>query len=410
MIRAVGTRALPSGTVTFLFTDVEGSTQLLHALGADAYATALAAHRATLRAAFAAHGGVEVDTQGDAFFVAFPTAPGAMAAARAAADALSQGPIRVRIGLHTGTPLLTDEGYVGPDVNVGARIAAAGHGGQILVSAATAALLDASTLTDLGPHRLKDLPAPERIFQADEGDHPPLKALHQTNLPVPAARRDPVRVVVAEDLMLTRAGLVRLLGDARFDVVGEAEDLDGLLRAVRSQSPDAVIVDIRMPPTHTDEGIVAAQRIRAEHPGTAVLVLSQYLEPGYAMRLLEEHPEGVGYLLKERVFDVVNLVDALRRLADGECVVDPTIVSRLVKRRRREDPVEALTDREREVLSLVAEGLSNGAIAERLVVTERTVEAHTKQIFEKLGLESDPTSNRRVLAVLTFLRSAAPDP
>ena len=178
-------RELPSGTVTFLFTDIEGSTRLLHALGADAYADGLAEHRRILRDAVAAHGGVEVDTQGDAFFVAFPTAPGALAAALAATEALSTGPIKVRLGLHTGTPLLTDEGYVGPDVHKGARIATAGHGGQILVSAATAALLEGD-LRDLGEHRLKDLTAPERIFQADDNEHPPLKTLHQTNLPIPA--------------------------------------------------------------------------------------------------------------------------------------------------------------------------------------------------------------------------------
>jgi predicted ATPase/class 3 adenylate cyclase len=179
-------RNLPSGTVTFLFTDVEGSTRLLHALGAEAYGAALAEHRRLLRDAFAAHGGIEVDTQGDAFFVAFPTAPGALAAAAAARDALSSGPIRVRIGLHTGTPHLTDEGYVGADVHRAARIAAAGHGGQILVSAATAQLVDAGELHDLGEHRLKDLSAQERIFQLGAEEHPPLKTLHQTNLPVPA--------------------------------------------------------------------------------------------------------------------------------------------------------------------------------------------------------------------------------
>jgi len=215
MIRAVGTRNdLPTGTVTFLFTDVEGSTRLLHALGADAYAAALATHRTTLRAAFDQHGGVEVDTQGDAFFVAFPTAPGAVAAARAATEHLAAGPIKVRIGLHTGTPLLTDEGYVGADVHKGARIAAAGHGGQVLVSAATAALLD-EALTDLGEHRLKDLTAPERIFQADDGDHPQLKTLHQTNLPIPATPflgREPEVRELTE--LLTRDGvrLVTLTG------------------------------------------------------------------------------------------------------------------------------------------------------------------------------------------------------
>ena len=216
-----------------------------------------------------------------------------------------------------------------------------------------------------------------------------------------------MRVVVADDLMLTREGIVRLLEEAGIDVVAEAEDADELLRHVRLARPDAVIVDIRMPPSHSDEGLVAAQQIRAEHPDVGVLVLSQYVEPNYAMRLLEEHPERVGYLLKERVFDVAILVDALRRIADGETVIDPTIVSRLVGRRRREDPLAELTEREREVLSLVAEGLSNKGIAQRLFITDRTVEAHVKQIFLKLGLAADPESHRRVRAVLAFLRASA---
>jgi DNA-binding NarL/FixJ family response regulator len=213
-----------------------------------------------------------------------------------------------------------------------------------------------------------------------------------------------VRVVVADDVMLTREGIVRLLTDAGVDVVAQAGDADLLLREVRLKRPDAAIVDIRMPPTHTDEGLAAAQRIRTEHPDVGVLLLSQYVEPSYAMRLLEEHPERVGYLLKQRVFDVAVLVDALRRVTEGETVVDPTIVTRLFGRRRREDHLAELTDREREVLGLVAEGLSNGAIASRLFITERTVEAHVKQIFRKLELDLNPESHRRVLAVLAHLR------
>jgi DNA-binding NarL/FixJ family response regulator len=217
-----------------------------------------------------------------------------------------------------------------------------------------------------------------------------------------------MRVIVADDQMLTREGVVRVLRDAGIDIIGQAEDAQRLLDQVRHERPDAAVIDIRMPPTYTDEGLVAAQRIRAEHPGVGVLVLSQYVEPSYAMRLIEEHPEGVGYLLKERVFDVAILVDALRRISDGETVIDPTIVSRLVGRRRRVDPLAELTAREREVLGLVAEGLSNKAIAMRLVVTERTVEAHVTQIFLKLGLETDPDSHRRVRAVLAFLRAGEP--
>ena len=214
-----------------------------------------------------------------------------------------------------------------------------------------------------------------------------------------------MRVVVADDVMLTREGIAHLLDEAGIDVVAQAEDADGLLREVRLKQPDAAIVDIRMPPTHTDEGLVAAQRIRADHPAIGVLVLSQYVEPSYALRLLEEHPERVGYLLKQRVFDVAVLVDALRRINEGETVIDPTIVSRLVGRQRRDNPLAELTPRETEVLGLVAEGLSNGAIASRLFVTERTVEAHVKQVFLKLGLAISPDSHRRVLAVLAFLRS-----
>jgi DNA-binding NarL/FixJ family response regulator len=204
--------------------------------------------------------------------------------------------------------------------------------------------------------------------------------------------------------MLTREGIVRLLEDAGVDVVAQAADAESLLREVRLKRPDAAIVDIRMPPTHSDEGLVAAQRIRTDHPEVGVLVLSQYVEPSYAMRLLEEYPERIGYLLKQRVFDGAVLIDALRRIDDGETVVDPTIVARVLGRRRRADPLAELTAREREVLGLVAEGLSNRAIAGRLFVTERTVEAHVKQVFLKLALDLNPESHRRVLAVLAYLR------
>ena len=204
-------RSLPSGTVTFLFTDVEGSTRLLGELGAEGYAGALAEHRRLLRAAFVAHGGVEVDTQGDAFFVAFPTAPGALGAAAELTGALAGGPIRVRVGVHTGTPFLAEEGYVGVDVHRAARIAAAGHGAQVLVSASTAALADGVELRDLGEHRFKDLAAAERVFQLGHADFPPLKTLFQTNLPVPATpflgREDDLAAVVE----LLRRQDVRLL-------------------------------------------------------------------------------------------------------------------------------------------------------------------------------------------------------
>jgi DNA-binding NarL/FixJ family response regulator len=214
-----------------------------------------------------------------------------------------------------------------------------------------------------------------------------------------------MRVIVAEDLMLTREGIVRLLAEAGVDVIAKVADGEALLGLVAREKPDAVIVDIRMPPTHTDEGIVAAGRIRDAFPAVGVLVLSQYVEPAWALRLVSEHPEGVGYLLKERVMDAAVIVDALRRVIDGETVVDPTIVARLLGRRRRQDPLATLTEREREVLGLVAEGLTNRAVADRLVVAERTIEAHISSIFGKLDLPDSPDHHRRVLAVLTLLRS-----
>jgi DNA-binding NarL/FixJ family response regulator len=214
-----------------------------------------------------------------------------------------------------------------------------------------------------------------------------------------------VRVVLAEDSVLLREGVARILQEAGFDVVGQAGTADDLMLKVRSYNPDVAVVDIRMPPTHTDEGLRAAQEIRAKHPGIGVLVLSQYVEPAYAMELLAESAEGVGYLLKDRIADVGEFADAVRRVADGGSALDPTIVSQLVGRRRSDDPIDQLTPREREVLGLMAEGRSNQGIAERLVVTERAVEKHVTSIFGKLRLPAAAEDHRRVLAVLAYLRS-----
>jgi DNA-binding NarL/FixJ family response regulator len=214
-----------------------------------------------------------------------------------------------------------------------------------------------------------------------------------------------VRIVIADDEMLLREGLARLLADAGFDVVGKAADGPELLRAVRLTDPDVAIIDIKMPPTHTDEGLVAAREIRSSHPGVGVLVLSHYLESVYAMRLLQDHPERVGYLLKERVSDIAVLADALRRIADGESLLDPTIVTHLVNRPRPQNPLAELTDREHQVLELIAEGRSNHAIGDKLFLSPKTIETHIHQIFQKLELSGSPDSHRRVLAVLAFLRS-----
>jgi DNA-binding NarL/FixJ family response regulator len=211
--------------------------------------------------------------------------------------------------------------------------------------------------------------------------------------------------VVADDAVLLREGVVRILRETGFDVVAQAGDADELLLHVRSSRPDVCIVDIRMPPTHTDEGLRAAQRIRADYPEIGVLVLSQYVEPGYALDLLSTSAEGVGYLLKERIANIEDFAAAVRRVAAGGSALDPAVVSEIVGRRRSADPLAALTPREREVLSLMAEGRSNGGIADRLVVTERAVEKHVTSIFAKLQLPPVAGDHRRVLAVLTYLRA-----
>ena len=214
-----------------------------------------------------------------------------------------------------------------------------------------------------------------------------------------------MRVVVADDSVLLREGVVRILEEAGFEVVGQAGTAEELMLKVRSYNPNVAIIDIRMPPTHTDEGLRAAREIREKHPETGVLVLSQYVEPAYAMDLLADSAEGVGYLLKDRVADVGEFADAVRRVAEGGSALDPTVVSQLVGRRRGDDPLSDLTPREREVLELMAEGRSNQGIAERLVITERAVEKHVTSIFGKLRLAAAPEDHRRVLAVLTCLRS-----
>jgi len=385
--------------VTLLFTDIESSTRLVQELGDD-YAGALEQHRTVLRGAVAEARGDEVDCRGDEFSAVFTGADDAVAAAQAIQNGHDDS-LRVRIGIHTGEPLRVEGDYVGVDVHRTARICAAGHGGQVLLSeAAKASLRSPVSLRDLGEHLLRGLDRPERIYQLDaEATFPALRAdAAEQGL---GAR---IRVVLADDSVLLREGVARLLEDAGFNVVGQAGSADDLLLKVRSYKPDIAIVDIRMPPTHTDEGLRAAQEIRERHPEVGVLVLSQYVESGYALELLQGNAEGVGYLLKDRVSDVKEFAAAVKRVAEGGSALDPEVVSRLVGRRRGEDPLSQLTPREREVLELMAEGRSNQAIAEKLVVTLRAVEKHVTSIFGKLRLPADEQDHRRVLAVLTYLR------
>jgi DNA-binding NarL/FixJ family response regulator len=214
-----------------------------------------------------------------------------------------------------------------------------------------------------------------------------------------------VRIVVADDSVLLREGVVRLLEDAGFEIVGQAGDAEDLLRKCSAHKPDVAVVDIRMPPTGTDDGLKAALEIRRRLPGMGVLVLSQYVEESYALDLVADGADGTGYLLKDRVADVPGFIDAVKRVGDGGSALDPEVVATMLGR-RRDDPLDELTDREREVLALIAEGRSNHAIADELVITERAVEKHVTSIFSKLNLEPTAEDHRRVLAVLTFLNSA----
>jgi DNA-binding NarL/FixJ family response regulator/class 3 adenylate cyclase len=397
---------LPDGTVTLVFTDIEGSTQLVQQLG-DSYAHVLDDHRRLFHEAVETRDGVVVDHRGDEFFVVFSDASAAAESLVSAQHAFaahewpSGVQFRVRMGMHTGEPTIREGTYFGLDVHRAARICQAGSGGQILMSARTREALDAKhDLHDLGDHQLPGIDQPERLFQLNA------PGLPSQFPPLSTARRGfrGVRVVLADDSVLLREGIARLLEDAGFEIVAQSGTADDLLRHVGMHKPDVALVDIRMPPTQTDEGLRAAQQIRERWPDTGVLVLSQYVEPAYAMELLGENAEGVGYLLKDRVSDVDEFAAAVRRVAEGGSALDPAVVSQLVGRRRRDDPLEELTPREREVLELMAEGKSNAAIAERLVITLRAVEKHVTSIFGKLRLSATPEDHRRVLAVLTYLR------
>jgi len=405
MTSRLGQVSAETGTVAFLLCDIEGSTRLVHEAGAD-YPAILTATRRILRDAVTGHGGSVIDTHGDELFAAFAALEDAVAAAVDGQHALIEEPwpgdrdVRIRMGVHVGEPLVTDEGYTGIDVHRAARIGSAGHGGQILLSG-PARSPQGYAVRDLGSHRLAGLPEAEHIHQllADglPRDFPPLRNTI-------ALLGNAMKVVIAEDSILLREGVVRLLGESGFEVMAQSDNADDLLRHVAMHRPAVAIVDIRMPPTHTDEGLVAAREIRTRHPGTGVLVLSQYVEPGYAVGLLEDGAEGVGYLLKDRVADLEEFAAAVRRVGEGGSALDPAVVSQLVGRRRADGPLESLTPRESEVLELMAEGRSNQAIAERMFVTLRAVEKHVTSIFTKLDLPASSDDHRRVLAVLTFLQ------
>ncbi len=392
-------------TLTFLFSDVEDSSGLADRLGGG-YAGVLAETRELQRSAIAQAGGEEVDCRGDELFCVF-SEPGAAALAAleiqrafAARSWPDEERVRVRIGLHSGEAERAADGFVGLDVHRASRICQAGHGGQILASQEATSELGVAT-RELGEFEFRGLRDAERIFQliADDlpEEFPPLRNVR--------LREGGLSAVVADDSTLLREGLARLLEEAEIEVVGQARNADELMLKVRSYHPDVAIVDIRMPPTQTDEGIRAAREIRAKHPETGVLVLSQHVAHTYAVELLSESAQGLGYLLKDRVGDVDEFISAVRRVAEGGSALDPLVVAELVGRDRGDDPLEWLSPREREVLELMAEGRSNQAIGARLFISPRAVEKHVTSIFTKLRLPAAREDHRRVLAVLRFLGS-----
>src|SRR5215213_8252263 len=389
-------RSVAGATVTVLFADVEGSTALLERLGQARWLQGLAGYEALLTDSIAKHGGTLVKALGDGHLLAFPSA---RAALRCAIDVQRALPLevapdlRVRMGIHTGEPAVREDDLHGRTVVKAARIADLARGGEILVSSVVRELAEADE--DLGG---------ELWFE--DGREVELRGLRGRHL-VMAARWDPLarsalRVVIADDSVLVRDGVAAVLRECGVHVAALAGDADSLYREVERHRPDVALVDIRMPPTGTNEGLVAAEQNGRQHPEVGVLVLSQYLELAYALRLVEGQEARRGYLIKDRVGEVETLLDAVRRVANGGCVVDPEIVERLVTRAGAGGPLAELSGREREVLGLIAEGLSDEAIAERLQTTREAVQSEAGQIFDKLDLR-DEGADRRVAAVLTYL-------
>jgi DNA-binding NarL/FixJ family response regulator/class 3 adenylate cyclase len=394
----------------FLIADMRGWTRLTHDRG-DEEAGRVAGRFAELtRAAIQPFDGNLLELRGDEVLVVFDSVRQAIRAgialqARYVAPGGSIDPLPVGIGLAAGEAVEVEGGYRGGALNLAARLSARAGAGEVLVSEETRQL--AGTMKGIlfqqrGTARLKNLPDPIRVLRvAPESDDPADR--FRTGPDGGLSSR--LRVLLADDSVLFREGVARVLEDAGFMVAGVVGDAEELITRVRTEHPDVAIVDIRMPPSHTNEGLVAAAQIREEFPSVGVLVLSQYVETQHVVRLLESSSDGVGYLLKDRVGDVDELADAVRRVASDGSVIDPEVVSQLVRRRRAADPLERLTEREREVLALMAEGRSNQAIGERLFMSSKTVETHVGHIFDKLDLLPTADDHRRVLAVIALLRA-----
>jgi DNA-binding NarL/FixJ family response regulator/class 3 adenylate cyclase len=403
------TPSLDTGEInTFMIADIRGYTSFTQERGDEA-AAGLAGYFADIcRKVVEDHSGRLIELRGDEALCLFGSARHALMAAvhlqdRFVQEALSDPdrPLLVGIGLDVGEAVPVGNGYRGSALNVAARLCSLAGPGEVLASQTVTHL--AGRLEDVGfesrgATRLKGITDPVPVVRVS-GAGDPMGRL------AGAKAVKTMTVAIADDSMLLREGVARLLTENGFRVTVQAGDADELLAAVRESPPDVALLDIRMPPTFTDEGLKAAHQIREELPDVGVLLLSQYVETDSAMDLVSEGAGRLGYLLKDRVVKVQEFTDAVRRVAAGGSVIDPEVVSRLVGRARQDNPLETLSDREREVLSLMAEGRSNQAIAEALSLSAKSIEGHVRNIFTKLGLTDTPDDHRRVLAVLTYLKS-----
>jgi DNA-binding NarL/FixJ family response regulator/class 3 adenylate cyclase len=394
----------PEGIRTFLVADIRGFTRFTAEHGDEAASSLVAKFADIAAKAVELRDGTLVELRGDEAVAVFDGARQALYAAVELQSTFNEQtrtdrslPLVVGIGLDAGEAAAVGNGYRGSPLDTAARLCALAAGGEIVASESLVHLAGAMpgvAFVELGPTGLKGMQQAVVAVRVEATDASP------------GAERStaPIRVVLADDAVLLREALAAGLKAARFEVVGQASDVAGLLNLVETRAPDVAIVDVRMPPTHTTEGLEAAREIRRQHPGIAILVLSQYVETRYAIDLIRDGPSGVGYLLKDRVTRLEDLSDAVRRVAAGGSVIDPEVVGRLLGRPRRHSPLDELTPREREILGLMAEGRSNPGIAEHLVLELKTVEGHVGQIFSKLGLEPSTVEHRRVLAVLRMLR------
>lgn len=400
----------PTGIRVFLIADIRGYTMFTQEHGDEAGARLAKEFAAQVRDGVESRGGKLVELRGDEALVAFGSAREAIQAAVALQRSFVEQalqtpelPLFVGIGLDVGEAVEVEEGFRGGALNLAARLCSMAGPGEILATREIvhlARVVDGLDYSTRGEAKVKGMPDPVPVYKIAPIEDDPAELIAAS-----AARPSAMRVIVADDSILLREGVARLLTDSGFAVIAQANDGDELVAAVRADPPDAVITDIRMPPTHTDEGLRAARQIRDEFPEVGVLVLSQYVETDYALDLVSEGAARLGYLLKDRVANVQEFTDAVKRVGAGGSVIDPEVVTRLVGRARQTNPLDNLSPREKEVLGLMAEGRSNQAISEQLFMSEKTVEGHVRNLFTKLDLQPAPDDHRRVLAVLTFLRS-----